>query len=88
MGSLAKLTHRFIETATGDEIIVMRIESGDFFDLSGTSIAAWRLIDGKRNRADVVGALAHQFHVDRPQLEADIDQLLGQLKDSGLVTEG
>jgi hypothetical protein len=86
MAALKKLLGRFTETCVDDEIIVMRLDNGEFFALSGTAAAVWRLIDGKRDRSALLAELADQFAADEKQIEADVDELLGQLIESGLVT--
>jgi hypothetical protein len=85
MAALTKLPGKFTEAGVDDEIIVMRLDNGEFFALSGTAAAAWRLIDGKRDRSALLAELAAQFTADEMQLEADVDELLGQLIESGLV---
>jgi len=85
MAALAKLVERFTETAVDDEIIVMRLDNGEFFALSGTAAAAWRLIDGKRDRAVLLGDLAAEFAADKSQIAADLDEFLERLKESRLV---
>jgi hypothetical protein len=45
------------------------------------------LIDGKRDRAELIAALASQFAVDQARLEIDVDEFLIRLKASGLLVE-
>jgi len=85
MAALAKLVERFTETDVDDEIIVMRLDNGEFFALSGTAAAAWRLIDGKRDRAALLADLAVEFAADKSQIAADLDEFLERLKESRLV---
>ena len=51
---LAKREDRFTEAAIDDEIVVMRLDNGEFFSLSATSAAIWRLIDGTNDRDEIV----------------------------------
>ena len=85
MAALTKSIGRFTETGVDDEIIVMRLDNGEFFALSGTAAAAWRLIDGKRDRAALLAQLAAEFAADESHIKPDVDELLGRLKDSGLI---
>jgi pyrroloquinoline quinone biosynthesis protein D len=85
MAALTKRIGRFTETGVDDEIIVMRLDNGEFFALSGTAAAAWRLIDGKRDRAALVAELATEFAADESRITADVDELLKRLKDSRLI---
>ena len=85
MKPLAKQVDRFTETDIDDEIIVMRLDSGDFFSLAGTAAATWRLIDGSRDRAAIIEELAAQFNAHEEEIAADIDDFLAQLEEQGLV---
>lgn len=85
MSTLAKRSDRFAETEVDDEIVVMRLDNGDFFSLAGTAAAAWRLIDGTRDRAALVVALAEQFDGGETEIAADVNEFLGQLREMGLL---
>ena len=85
MTAIAKQTNRFTETDIDDEIVVMRLDTGEFFSLAGTGAAAWRLIDGTRDRAALITALAEEFDGVEVEIAADIDDFLAQLKELGLV---
>ncbi len=84
---LAKAHGRFSETTIDEEIVVMSLDSGDFFSLSGTSAAAWRLIDGSRDRDKLVAALAADFGVSANAVAPDIDAFLAQLHQAGFLVD-
>ena len=85
MNALAKRTERFAETEVDDEVVVMRLDNGDFFSLGGTAAATWRLIDGTRNRAALVTALTTEFDGDEAEIAADVDEFLVKLREMGLL---
>ena len=85
MAAIIKLAGNFTETEGQDEIVLMRLDNGEFFALSGTAAAAWRLIDGKRDRAALVAELAAEFAADESHITADVDELLERLKDCRLI---
>lgn len=85
MTALTKRIGRFTETGVDDEIIVMRLDNGEIFALSGTAAAAWRLIDGKRDREALLADLAAEFAADESHIKSDVDELLERLKDSRLI---
>lgn len=87
MTALNKLTDRYTEAAIDDEIVVMRLDNGEFFGLSGTAAAIWRLIDGKRDRTALLEALACEYSGDAGEIATDVDELLGQLRDAGLLAD-
>lgn len=87
MTALRKLAD-ISEADIDNEIVVMRLDSGEFFSLSGTGAAIWRLIDGTRDRGALVAAAARDFDGNDADIAADIDALLAQLKAKGLLADG
>ena len=85
MSGLAKHSNRFTETDVDDEIVVMRLDNGDFFSLAGTAAATWRLIDGTRDRKALLAALATEFNSAEADIAADVDECLAELKEMGLL---
>jgi hypothetical protein len=85
MTALAKNPARFVETAMDDEIVVMALDSGDFFSLTGSARVIWRLIDGQHDRAAILAALGEEFDANPAELAADLDGFLGQLDAAGLL---
>ena len=83
--ALTKRSDRFTEADIDQEIVVMRLDNGEFFSLSGTSAAIWRLIDGQRDRATLLAALGEQFEGDESAIAADVDAFLDQLRETGLL---
>lgn len=74
-----------VETAIDEEIIVMRLDNGELYSLAGTAAAAWRLIDGKRDRAALVAALTEEYSAPDGRIAADIGDCLWQWQESGLI---
>jgi pyrroloquinoline quinone biosynthesis protein D len=81
----AKATDRFAETVIDDEIVVMNIADGSFFSLTGAARAIWQLIDGKRDRAALLAALAQDYPAAEAAMAADLDAFLLQLEAAGLI---
>jgi hypothetical protein len=87
MNRVIKLSERFTEAAIDDEIVVMRVDTGEFFSLTGTAATTWRLIDGNRNRDALLAALADEYSTDEAAIAADVDDFLAQLKETGLLAD-
>lgn len=83
-----KQTGRFTETEIDDEIVVMHLGTGEFFSLTGTAAAIWRLIDGTRNRSGLLTALAAAFDGQEEQIATDVDEMLLKLKSLELIAVG
>jgi hypothetical protein len=84
---LIKLTNRFAATVIEDEIIITRIDNGEFFALSETAAAAWNLIDGTRDSEALLQALASHYEVDEATIAQDVGDLLVKLRLAGLLEE-
>ena len=85
MTAISKHSDRFTETVIDDEVVIMRLDNGEFFALSGTAAAAWRLIDGKRDRAALSVALSAEFAAEPDEVAADLDDFLKRLAETGLL---
>ncbi len=85
MNGIAKHIDRFSETDIDEEIVVMRLDTGEFYSLSGTAASAWRLIDGRRDRAALLTALAAEYETDEGDIATDVDEFLVQLTEFGLI---
>lgn len=85
MTAIAKLPERFTETDVDEEIIIMRLDNGELLTLAGTAANVWRLIDGRRDRAALLSALAEEFPGDEQRIAAEVDEFLLRLKDNGLL---
>lgn len=83
--ALTKRKDRFTEADIDQEIVIMRLDNGEFFSLSGTAAAIWRLIDGMRDRQALLAALSDEFDTGHADLEADLDAFLAELRGTGLL---
>lgn len=88
MAAIQKLPGNFTEADVDDEIIIMRLDNGELLSLVDSAAAAWRLIDGRRDRAALIESLAAEYAADRHEITRDIGHLLQQLTEAGLVAEG
>ncbi len=68
-----------------DEIIILDIPSGQYFGLNDVGALVWSLLDGTTDRDGLIDAVTSAFDVDRDTAAADIDSLLAELVDAGLV---
>ena len=84
--AIAKDPARFVETVIDDEIVVMQLDSGDFFSLSGSARTIWEAIDGHRDEAAICAALAGEFSdADRADLATDVTGFVARLRAADLL---
>lgn len=87
MAAVRKLSDRYSEADIDDEIVLMRLDNGELLSLADTGAAIWRLIDGQRDRLALAAELASEYDVEAEKISRDLDELIGQLKEAGLVAE-
>ena len=83
--AISKRSHAFSETEIDGEVVVMNLDRGDFFSLTGTAAAIWPLIDGSRSRDALLAELAAAFGTAPGAIASDLDEFLGQLGRAGFV---
>lgn len=86
MTQLFKRSDRFTETAIDDEIVVMRLDNGEFFALADSAGAIWRLIDGTRDRTAIISELEETYS-SSDRLSDDVDDFVAKLREAGLIEE-
>jgi 4-diphosphocytidyl-2C-methyl-D-erythritol kinase len=85
MTRVRKNIERFTEAAIDDEIVLMRIDTGEFYSLSGSGAEVWRLIDDQRSEADIVKMLEASFTAPTAVIAKDVTELIRELAGMGLV---
>jgi PqqD family protein of HPr-rel-A system len=88
ISTLAKAQGRYSETEIDGEIVVMNLESGDFFSLTGTAREIWMRLDGSKDRAGLIAALAADYGCEAAAMTADVDAFLAELVAAGLLDVG
>jgi Coenzyme PQQ synthesis protein D (PqqD) len=69
----------------GEGAVILELDSGQLHTCNDTTAAFMAQVDGSRTFAAVVEALEAQFHVERAQLRADLEELAEQLHGKGLI---
>lgn len=87
MAVIRKLAGNFTEADVDDEVIIMRLDNGELLSLVDSAAAAWRLIDGSRDRAALAEALAVEYEADERRIAQDLGQLLDQLTEAALIAD-
>lgn len=86
--ALVKRNDCFVETEIDGETVVMELETGDFFSLSGSALSIWQLIDGTRDPRSLLAAVAAEYQAPEAQLANEVDAFVADLKAAKLVEGG
>ena len=82
---LVKQWNRFSETAVDGEVILLNLDDGSFFSLSGTAATIWPMIDGTRDRDDLLAELGEVYDAPAAVIARELDAFLAQLSVAGFV---
>ncbi|MGH7571507.1 MAG: PqqD family protein [Gemmatimonadota bacterium] len=67
------------------EAIIINLETGVYYSLDGVGGEVWSLLEGHHPVDAVVASLATRYGASEEQCRADVQSLVGQLTDEGLV---
>lgn len=70
-----------------EEIIVLDLEHGEYLSLNPSAAAVWEGLDRGAGRGELVELLCRRFRVTRERAGEDVDRLLAQLRERGLLDE-
>jgi hypothetical protein len=86
--AVTKCSDNFIEQVIDDEVVLLDLDSADFFSLSGTARDVWNLVDGARDREAIVVELAKAYDGIAEQIGEDVDAFLEQMIAGGFLQYG
>jgi hypothetical protein len=70
-----------------DDAVILDITSGQFFGINDVGALVWDLLEHDTTRDALVNAVTAEFDVDSEQAGDDIDALIAQLSNAGLVEQ-
>jgi coenzyme PQQ biosynthesis protein PqqD len=69
-----------------DEVVLLHTETEEYFTLNSVGAEIWALVDGERQVAAIVAALAASYEMEEAELAGDVDELLDDLAKNQLIT--
>ncbi len=85
MAAIRKLTGNFVATDVDGEVLIVDLDGGELFSLSGTAKAVWEAIDGERDAAAIADLLAETYDGNTARIVADVAALVEELEAAALV---
>ncbi|HEV3485676.1 MAG TPA: PqqD family protein [Vicinamibacterales bacterium] len=81
-----RVSDQVIFKPVGEEMVLLDFQSGMYYGLDPVGVRIWQLIVESRPLGEIVATLLEEYDVPREQLEADIDALVRELEQRGLVS--
>jgi len=77
---------RIVARRLGAEMVLLNTETEAYFTINSVGARIWELIDGQRTVSLIVAELLAEYEVPEAELQADIDELLGEFAAKQMIT--
>lgn len=67
------------------EVAILNLKNSVYYGLNPVAASVWSLIQKPKTFAEIRDALLDMYEVESAQLESDLQVLLGQLSEQGLI---
>jgi hypothetical protein len=67
------------------DLVMMSIESGNYFGVSGIGPRVWDLLESPRRFGDLVSSVVDEYEVDAETAASDLSTFLGKLEENGMI---
>jgi len=68
------------------ETVLLDLNNENYFGLNEVGTRIWQLLQEQNNLEKIYDILLDEYEVDAKQLRKDFDDIINQLKDTGLIT--
>lgn len=85
MMSVLRVGDDVVWTDLGDEVVILKLDTGIYFGLAQVGACIWTLIAEGRRREEILESVATQYNASPDQIERDFDELIDELSKEGLL---
>lgn len=72
-------------TELDDQFMLMNIEDGSYYEITGIGGAIWHMLETPRSEAEIVEAVLATYRIEREQCAIDVRAFLEKLEASRVV---
>ena len=76
---------RLVGAEVGEDVLLLNLESGMYFELESVSARIWRLLETPTTVRRIEEVLLEEYDIDPERCHAEVARLLSELEDEGLV---
>lgn len=87
-GAQLRVAQDVMTREVGDETVLLHLGRGEYFGLDAVGTSIWRHLVQGVAAGDIPVRLMQEWDVSEAQARADVERLLGELEDHGLVLRG
>jgi hypothetical protein len=74
-----------VSTDLGGEVVVMGLQSEEYFSLEDVGARIWNMIEKPRTVREILDAIVRDYAVERERCERDLLAVLREMENEGLV---
>ena len=78
---------RILAQEVAGTVVLLTLDSGQYYSLDAAGARAWELCDGRRTIAEITALVAREFDAPLASIEQDLRELFIELKHENLVGE-
>ena len=82
---LVSLTEHRLSCAVEDELIVLNVNTGWFYNLNSTGAVIWEFLHQPRRVHEICEWVRSHYGCTAPDLDTDVTQFLGEMQSVGLI---
>jgi len=86
--SRPRVREKILKERASGTTILFDVEEGQYYALDEVGARVWELCDGSRSVAEVITLLCQEYDAPVDTIEADVQELLGDLANEKLVVTG
>ncbi|MGE0494607.1 MAG: PqqD family peptide modification chaperone [Vulcanimicrobiota bacterium] len=83
--SIVTPSESVVATELDGEIVMMSVESGNYFGLDAIATDVWKLVDGQRSVAQIVDQLCQEYEVDGQECLDHVLELFERMHEQGVI---
>lgn len=83
-----KCDKKYVEAELDGELVLLNLDDGQFFSLTGTAAEVWRLIDHHFDIDGISERLSREYQEDLSIIRQNIEKFFCELLLAGLVEQG
>jgi hypothetical protein len=80
-----KISSEVVTQEIAGETVVLDLNSESYFGLDQIGTRLWQLLQQQKDFASVTEILLNEYDVEEKQLKKDLEKLLAELVDEGLI---
>ena len=82
-----KLSENYLSVESGNTVIILELESGNYLEANDTGKRILNLIHTKKNKQEIISLLATEYDTPTDVIENDVDLFLNELIEAGILEQ-